>query len=80
MAKSEWGEWIKSNILEIIILILVLILVNNTFSKPAKEKVSEAQIVKEPAEVQERPTGEQLNQAQEIPARAEPKVEEKPPE
>ena len=73
---NEWKTWIKSNILEIITLILVLILVNNTFSKPAKENVSEVQVAKEPVEIQEMPTGEQLNQTQEIPARAEPKVED----
>jgi len=73
---NEWKTWIKSNILEIITLILVLILVFNAFSKPAKENVSEVQVAKEPVEIQEMPTGEQLNQTQEIPARAEPKVED----
>ena len=67
-AAHTW--WISSP------LILVLILVFNAFSKPAKENVSEVQVAKEPVEIQEMPTGEQLNQTQEIPARAEPKVED----
>ena len=36
MAKTDWEEWIKANILEIIILVLVLVLVFNTLG-PTEE-------------------------------------------
>ena len=41
MVKSEWVEWIKCNILEIIILILVLTLVINTFSTGRTSQIQE---------------------------------------
>lgn len=40
MAKNEWMDWLKCNVLEIVILILVLVLLVKVFSVPAVEKVS----------------------------------------
>ncbi len=74
---NEWLEWIKSNVLELIILILVLSLFINTFYRSAEK---EAPVAMEKPEVQEKPMDntveEPPTQTQEI-AVTEPKAEEK---
>lgn len=59
MAKKEWIDWLKCNVLEIIILILVIVLLVKAFSVPAVEKVSEIPIVitEEPTVLDEIPAG-----------------------
>ena len=37
MSKKEWLDWLKCNVLEIIILVLVLVLVAKVFNVPAAE-------------------------------------------
>lgn len=39
MAKKEWLGWLKCNVLEIIILILVLVLLVKVYSAPAVENL-----------------------------------------
>ncbi len=55
MAKKEWLDWLKCNLLEIIILILVLVLVVKAFSAPIVDEVSKAPAVLEEAPVAEIP-------------------------
>lgn len=45
MAKKEWLDWLKCNLLEIIILILVLALLVKVFSAPAAEGTETAATV-----------------------------------
>ena len=74
---NEWLKWLKSNALELIILILVLSIFISTFYGAEEKEISEAPAAMEKPEVQEKPTGEQLSQAQEAPIGTEPKAEEK---
>ena len=50
MAKTDWEEWIKANILEIIILVLVLVLVFNTLGTTTEEEAVVAEEAEEQAE------------------------------
>lgn len=59
MAKKGWQEWIKYNILDIITLILVLVLVINTFSarvSTTEEQPQESQEITGGEEVEEKPS------------------------
>ena len=59
MAKKGWQEWIKYNILGIITLILVLVLVINTFSarvSTTEEQPQESQEITGGEEVEEKPS------------------------
>lgn len=61
MIKKEWIDWLKCNVLEIIILIVVLMLLVKVFSAPAPavQDVSDVTIEK-PVVLNEIPTGEPL--------------------
>ena len=48
MAKNEWVDWLKCNVLEIIILILVLVLLVKGFSAPAVQEVNKSLTIEEP--------------------------------
>jgi len=52
MVNNEWGEWIKCNVLEILILVFVLILVVKAFSVPVL--VETPQEVSKPIPVMEK--------------------------
>lgn len=78
MAENPWVDWVKSNILEIIILILVLVLVIKAFS-PTQE-VSKIQAGKGEVSKEVLPA-EQVQPPKEAPTESvatEQKVEEKP--
>lgn len=79
---DEWLAWLKSNVLELIILILVLSIFINTFYGQAEKEISEASAAMEKPEAQEmpveKPVEEPPTQTQEI-AVTEPKAEEKSP-
>ncbi|MEK6968879.1 MAG: hypothetical protein AABW48_00450 [Nanoarchaeota archaeon] len=59
MAKNEWLDWLKCNVLEAVILIVVLVLLVKGFSAPAAIEVSETLAVEGSAEVlpEETPVG-----------------------
>lgn len=63
MTKKEWYDWLKCNILEIIILILVIVLLVKVYSAPAVENIPAITAVavgepltEEPVSVAETPT------------------------
>lgn len=50
MAKKEWVNWLKCNVLEIVILVLVLVLLVKAFSAPVLvEEISKVPMVEESA-------------------------------
>lgn len=54
---KQWLDWLKCNVLEIVILILVLVLVVKAFSAPAVEEISKVVAV-EPAALENAPVAE----------------------
>lgn len=78
MAKKEWCDWLKCNVLEIIILILVIVLLVKVFSAPAVEEVSQIPAaIKEPAPIVEETPTETLPSPEALP---EVTTEETPPQ
>lgn len=53
MAKKNWLAWLKCNVIELIILVLILVLVIKAFSGPIPEETSEVQIIEESAKISE---------------------------
>lgn len=58
MAKKEWFDWLKCNIVEIIILILVLVLVVKAFIPIAVTEVSAVPMAEAPVVVEAAPVVE----------------------
>ena len=77
MGKTELGEWIKCNLLEIIILILVLILVINTFSKEPATQIEKKESKEEISAPQEGISAENQSKVLEQPQEETPEIRPK---
>ena len=77
MGKEEWKEWVMCNLLEIIILILVLILVINTFSKEPTTQIEKKETKEEISAPQEGTSAENQSKVLEQPQEETPEIQPK---
>ena len=65
MAKKEWLDWLKCNVLEIVILILVLVLLVNAFSEPRADVMVKETAVQEELPLENPLTGKATEEVEE---------------